>query len=85
MRLLGVGERWRWGFGKCSLSNRLRKMTSSLREECEVDSSNMISHFPEKADMQLQHTSLREMPCQTELLLKGCKRRENVLMGPKCF
>lgn len=62
--------------------DRLRKMTTSLREECEVDSSssNTISLFLLETDTQSQHTSsLKE--CQTVLPLKDCAGRENGVNG----
>lgn len=57
-------------------------MTTSLREECEVDSSssNTISLFLLETDTQSQHTSsLKE--CQTVLPLKDCAGRENGVNG----
>lgn len=63
----------------------MSKMTTSSREECEVDSSssNMISLFLLETDTQSKHPALKQTQCQTVLLLKGCAGTENGVNGSK--
>lgn len=81
-----ISFRGRGGGGKKrGQGDRLRKMTTSSRGECEVDSSSsgMISLFLLETDTQSKHTALKQTQCQTALLLKGCEGRENGVNGSK--